>query len=93
MTQTAARIATCTVQPGPFGKSEMLPQATRCLLADGSTGYVTFVAAYVSDRPLSEAITGTPPAGVDDMNVSADIFVGAVLVAVFVLGWIAGAQR
>ena len=71
----------------------MVGPASRCLLADGSTGYVTFVDVYASDRPLPEALSGTPPTGVDDVNVTADIFVGAVLVAVFVLGWIAGAQR
>lgn len=92
MTQTAARVATCTGQPGPFGKSEVVPHVA-CFLADGTTGYFTFVDVYVSDRPLPEVLTGTPPTGADDLNVSADIFVGAVLVAVFVLGWIAGAQR
>lgn len=33
------------------------------------------------------------PAAGGNMNVNADVFVGAVLVGVFVLGWIAGAQR
>jgi hypothetical protein len=62
--------------------------STYCYLADGSPGYVIFVDAYLSNQPVSASASGG-----DDMNVTADIFVGAVLVLCLALGWIAGAQR
>lgn len=39
------------------------------------------------------AALSAPVSGGGYMGVNADIFVGAVLVGIFVLGWIAGAQR
>lgn len=60
MTQTLVRVATCTDQPGPLGKTEMAGPANRCLLPDGVTsGYVTFVSVYVSDQPIE---AGSVPA-------------------------------
>lgn len=57
MPQSLVRIATCTDQPGPFGKTEMAGPANTCLLPDGVTlGYVTFVSAYVSDQPIEPTV-------------------------------------
>jgi hypothetical protein len=66
------RVATCTAQPGPLGKTEMTGPANACLLADGvTTGYVTFVEVSMYDQvviggaalPASDAQTALPSAG------------------------------
>jgi hypothetical protein len=89
VSQTLMRVATCTAVAGPFAKTELASPAGRCLQSDGVTlGYVTFVDAYVSNQPIT---AGGPVAG--GSNVSSDIFVGAVLVLCFAVGWIAGGQR
>lgn len=93
MTQTLVRVATCTAQPGPLGKTELSGPAVKCLLPDGVTvGYVTFVDAYLSDQPITSGSGGATGGGAE-VNVTADIFVGAVLVLCVALGWIAGGQR
>lgn len=90
MTQVAARIATCVpAGTGPLGKTEMAGPANRCLREDGvTTGDVVWMTAYVSDQPLAASAGAGANTGL-----STDAFVGAALVAIVAIGWIAGAQR
>lgn len=50
----------------------------------------SYVALSVSDY---RALTGASSGGGGDVDVTADLFVGAFLVVCFIGGWIAGAQR
>ena len=47
----------------------------------------------MSQAEIKALIPPPSSSGASIVNVTADIFVGAALVCIFVLGWIAGAQR
>jgi hypothetical protein len=85
-----SRVGTCTLNPGVTGKTEMASPLIRCALPDGQmNGYITFVDAYLSsDLPVTAPVNEGP-----QVNVTADIFIGCLLVLCFIGGWIAGAQR
>lgn len=60
--------------------------AAKCTTWDGQAGRPVAVQAYLLDVDPGQASGG-------DVNVTAEIFFGAVIVLCFALGWIAGGQR
>lgn len=74
-------------QPGALVSSVTVGAATvKCTTADGQAGRPVSVQAYLLDATPDQT-------GGVDVNVTADIFIGAALVLCLALGWIAGGQR
>lgn len=60
----------------------------RCVI-DGVTGLATTQRYYMYDEPVTPATAG----GTASNGLSGDVFVGAALVGMVAIGWIAGMQR